>query len=97
MENYVSIKLCPICGEVPEKTSYDLGRPGGHGYPGHKSYQYKCECCGLVKGKDIDDIYCPTETAIRRAKETWNEEVDRVIELISRQWVSKVFVRNIII
>ena len=97
MENYVSIKLCPICGEVPEKATYSLERPGGHGYAGCHSYQYKCECCKLVKGGDIDDIYLSSADAQNRAKETWNEEVDRVIELISRQWVSKVFVRNIII
>ena len=86
---YVSLKFCPICGEVPEKITHDLGRPGGHGYPGHKSYQYKCECCKLVKGGDIDDIYRPNEEAQNRAKETWNKEVDRIIELLSRQWVSR--------
>jgi hypothetical protein len=97
MENYVSIKLCPVCGEVPERVSYDLGRPGGHGYPGHKSFQYKCECCKVVKGGDIDDIYCPTETAIRRAKETWNEEVDRITEFLSRQWDVKAVPKNNVI
>lgn len=94
---YISVKCCPICGEVPEKTTYDLGRPGGHGYPGHKSYQYKCECCKLVKGGDIDDIYQSSEEAQNRAKETWNKEVDRIIEFLSRQWVSKVLVENNII
>lgn len=97
MENYISIKLCPICGEVPERLSYDLGRPGGHGYPGHKSFQYKCEYCKLVKGGDIDDIYFPTEIAVHKAKETWNKEVDRITELLSRQWVSKVLVENNVI
>ena len=90
MENYVSIKLCPICGEVPERITTDLGRPGGHGYPGHKSYQYKCECCKLVKGGDIDDIYLPKEAAQNKARETWNAEVDRVQEFLHRQYVQKV-------
>lgn len=75
---YISLKLCPICGEVPEKTTYSLERPGGHGYAGCHSYQYKCECCGLVKGKDIDDIYMCSPVAQNRARETWNEEVDKV-------------------
>jgi hypothetical protein len=92
--SYISIKLCPVCGEVPERTSYDLGRPGGHGYPGHKSFQYKCECCKLLKGKDCDDIYCSTEEAMNKAKETWNEEVARVQDFLSRQWVPKVLVEN---
>lgn len=95
--SYISVKCCPICGETPEKTTYDLGRPGGHGYPGHKSFQYKCECCKLVKGGDIDDIYRSSEEAQNRAKETWNEEVDRITEFLSRQWVSKVLVENNII
>lgn len=86
---FISVKACPICGEHPHREEYDLGRPGGHGYPGHSSYQYKCECCGLIKGGDIDDIYLSKADAQNRAKETWNEEVDRVIELISRQWSRK--------
>ena len=97
MENYVSIKLCPVCGEVPEKTVYDLGRPGGHGYPGHKSYQYKCECCKLVKGGDIDDIYMPNNVAQLRAKETWNAEVDRIQNHLRKQWVPRVLVENDVI
>ena len=94
---YVSLKLCPVCGEVPEKTTYSLERPGGHGYPGHKSFQYKCECCKLVKGGDIDDIYCPTETALRRAKETWNTEVERIQSLLDRQYVLRTLVENNVI
>ena len=78
---YISLKLCPICGEPPEKTTYSLERPGGHGYAGCHSYQYRCECCGLVKGKDIDDIYLHKDAAQNRARETWNEEVDRIIKL----------------
>lgn len=89
MENYVSIKLCPICGEVPEKVTYSLERPGGHGYVGCHSYQYKCECCKLVKGGDIDDIYLSNADAQNHAKETWNAEVDRIQEHLDRLYVKR--------
>ena len=78
---YISLKACPVCGEHPEKTTHSLERPGGHGYKGCYTYQYKCECCGLVRGKEIDDIYLSKEAAQNRARETWNEEVDRIIML----------------
>ena len=95
--NYISLKLCPICGEPPEKTTYSLERPGGHGYAGCHSYQYKCECCKLVKGGDIDDIYLHSAAAQNRARETWNEEVNRITELLSRQWVSKALIEDNVI
>jgi hypothetical protein len=94
---YISLKLCPVCGEPPEKTTYSLERPGGRGYAGCHSYQYKCECCGLVKGKDIDDIYTSKEAAQNRAKETWNEEVDRIQNHLRKQWVPRVLVENDVI
>jgi hypothetical protein len=94
---YISLKLCPVCGEPPEKSTYSLERPGGHGYAGCHSYQYKCECCGLIKGKDIDDIYLPTEAAQNRARETWNEEVERVQEYLNRIYVDKTLVENNVI
>jgi hypothetical protein len=97
MGNYVSIKLCPICGEVPEKTTYSLERPGGHGYAGCHSYQYKCECCKLVNGGDIDDIYLSNADAQNRAKETWNAEVERIQLLLDRQYVFKALVENNVI
>ncbi len=91
---YISLKLCPVCGEVPEKTTYSLERPGGHGYKGCYSYQYKCECCKLVKGGDIDDIYLPKEAAQNKARETWNAEVDRIQNHLRKQWVPRVLVEN---
>ena len=78
---YISLKACPVCGQHPEKTTTSLERPGGHGYAGCHSYQYRCECCGLVKGKDIDDIYRHKDVAQNEARRSWNEEVDRIIAL----------------
>ena len=78
---YIPLKPCPVCGQHPEKTTYSLERPGGHGYVGCHSYQYKCECCLLVKGKDIDDIYRHKDVAQNEARKSWNEEVDRIIAL----------------
>lgn len=78
---YISLKPCPVCGEHPELIKESLGRPGGHGYPGHYTYQYKCEFCRLLKGDETHDIYDSPEEAKNRAKETWNEEVDRIQRL----------------
>jgi hypothetical protein len=78
---YISLKVCPVCGEHPEFTKESLGRLGGHGYPGHYTYQYKCEFCRLLKGVETHDIYDSPEEAKNRAKETWNEEVDRIQRL----------------
>lgn len=91
---FISAKACPICGEHPHREECDLGRPGGHGYPGHSSYQYKCECCGLVKGVETQDIYSTPEDARERAKLYWNEEVDRIAEYIDRIYVSRALVEN---
>ena len=91
---FISVKACPICGEHPHREECDLGRPGGHGYPGHSSYQYKCECCGLAKGVETHDIYSTPEDARERAKLHWNEEVDRIAEYIDRIYVSRALVEN---
>ena len=97
MENYVSIKLCPICGEVPEKITQSLEGPNGRGYRGCFTYQYKCECCKLIKGTQVTDIYEPAQMAQNRAKVEWNVEVERVTGLLSQQWVSKALVENNVI
>ena len=89
MNDFISVKPCPICGETPERLTADLGRPGGHGYPGHHDYQYACECCKLIEGACCDDIYNPKEIALRRAKETWNAEVDRVQSYLDRIYVKR--------
>lgn len=78
---YISVKACPVCGEHPELKKESLGRPGGRGYPGHSTYQYKCEFCNLLKGTETHDIYDSPEEAKNRAKESWNAEVDRVHKL----------------
>lgn len=96
MENYVSVKLCPICGEAPERITQDLGRPGGHGYPGCTQYRYECECCGLLKGNPSDDISGSKEDAIRRAKEYWNAEADRILKLLGHRWVDKEIARSVV-
>ena len=75
---YISLKPCPVCGESPEFVKESLGRPGGHGYPGHYTYQYKCEFCQLLKGGETHDLYDSPEESKNRAKESWNEEVDRI-------------------
>jgi hypothetical protein len=78
---YISLKACPVCGEHPELKKESLGRPGGHGYPGHFTYEYKCEFCGLLKGGESHDLYTSSDEAKNRARETWNEEVDRIRKL----------------
>ena len=78
MEKYISVKACPVCGEHPERITESLGRPGGGGYPGHFTYEYKCGYCKLLKGGETHDIYVKPEEAINLAKELWNDEVDRV-------------------
>lgn len=89
MNDFISVKPCPICGEGPQRITTDLGRPGGHGYPGHKDYQYVCECCGLVKGESHHDIYGSSEDAINRAKKSWNDRVAGVQTYLDRIYVKR--------
>jgi hypothetical protein len=79
--DYISLKACPVCGEHPELAKESLGRPGGHGYPGHYTYQYKCEFCRLLKGDETHDIYNSPEEAKNRAKANWNAAVERIVKL----------------
>lgn len=79
--SYISVKACPVCGEHPELNKESLGRPGGHGYPGHYTYEYRCGFCKLLKGVETQDIYDSPEEAINRAKESWNKEVARILKL----------------
>ena len=79
---YIELLSCPICGAHPDREKESLGRPGGHGYPGHYTYQYKCEKCGLVKGQQIDDVYRHKDVAQNDARESWNEEVNRIRALM---------------
>ena len=80
--NYIELQICPICGAYPEKDVCDLGRPGGRGYPGSHTYQYKCERCGLVKGRETSDIYVYKEVTQNNAKQFWNDECDRIKKLM---------------
>lgn len=89
MENYVSIKLCPICGEPPERITTDLRRPNGGGYPGHFLYRYECQCCKLLKGDDTDDIYRSKDEAINHAKANWNINVAKVQSYLDRLYVKR--------
>lgn len=79
--SYISVKACPVCGEHPELNKESLGRPGGHGYPGHYTYEYRCGFCKLLRGVETHDIYDSPEEAINRAKESWNKEVARILKL----------------
>lgn len=81
---YISVKACPVCGEHPELQKDDLGRPGGHGYPGHSAYEYKCGYCRLLKGGETTDIYVSSEEAKNLAKELWNEEVERISRIMTQ-------------
>lgn len=89
MNDFISVKPCPVCGEGPQRITTELGRPGGHGYPGHKDYQYVCECCGLVKGESHHDIYGSSEDAINRAKKSWNDRVAGVQTYLDRIYVKR--------
>ena len=88
-KEYISVKNCPICGEGPQRITTQLGRPGGHGYPGKNDYQYVCECCRLLKGESHHDIYDSPEDAINRAKKSWNDQVNCVQAYIDRQYVRR--------
>lgn len=76
--DYIELQPCPICGAHPDRTKESLGRPGGHGYPGHYSYQYKCEKCGYLKSDSLNDIYYSPENADARARISWNKECNVV-------------------
>lgn len=78
---YISLKACPVCGEHPELKKESLAKPRGGGYPGHYTYQYKCDFCQLLKGSETHDVYDSPEESKNRAKESWNAEVDRIRNL----------------
>jgi hypothetical protein len=81
---YISVQACPVCGQHPELKQQTLERPGGHGYPGCFTYEYKCEYCKLLKGGETTDIYVSAEEAKNLAKELWNEEVGRVSRIMTQ-------------
>jgi hypothetical protein len=81
---YIKLEVCPICKTPPERDTDSLGRPGGHGYPGHSSYRYICPCCKLTKGESYDDIYNTFEGAIEKAKQSWNSECARIASYMNK-------------
>lgn len=86
---HLRISLCPVCGDPPRLVTTDLGRPGGHGYPGHYMYRYECEYCKLLKAGDADDVYRNKEEAIQKAKLLWNEEAARIQNFIDQQYIRR--------
>ena len=86
---YVNLKTCPICGAYPEKEISDMGRPGGHGYPGHYSYRYECPNCKLLKTVGFNDISCTSSEAVAQAQKFWNGICDKTQEYIDKIYVKK--------
>lgn len=86
---YIELKACPICGAHPDKKITDMGRPGGHGYPGHSSYGYECDNCRLLKGATFTDIYGSSAEANNQAKLSWNGVVNKVQEYLDKIYVKK--------
>lgn len=80
--DYIELLACPICGAHPDREKESLGRPGGHGYLGHYTYQYKCEKCSYLKGDSMNDIYDNPSAADARARISWNKEVQRVLHFM---------------
>ena len=87
---YVNLKTCPICGAYPEKEVCDLGRPGGHGYPGNHSYHYECPNCKLLKSASFNDIYDVSITAVAQAQKSWNGVVDKTQEYLDKIYTKKI-------
>lgn len=81
---YISLMACPVCGQHPELRQQTLERGRGGGYPGHFTYEYKCEYCKLLKSGETTDIYVSAEEAKNLAKELWNEEVERVSRIMTQ-------------
>lgn len=79
------IKLCPICGSAPKLEVRDMGRPGGHGYPGCDDYTMSCPHCDLPKHVGSDTIYHTSDEAYRLTIEYWNNEVDRIQKFLNER------------
>lgn len=94
---YISLAACPICGEHPEKVKESLEGPNGRGYRGCHTYEYKCECCKLLRGGEASDIYVSPAEANNLAKELWNDKVASTKHYLDRLYVSKDLVKNDIV
>lgn len=86
---YINLRECPICGAYPEKEVADMGRPGGHGYPGHFTYHYECPNCKLLKSPAFTDIYCPSAESVYQAKLAWNSICKDVQTHLDKIYVRK--------
>ena len=86
---YVNLKTCPICGAYPEKEISDMGRPGGHGYPGHYSYHYECPNCKLLKSASFNDVWATSIDAVAQAQKCWNGICDGVQTHLDKLYVKK--------
>jgi hypothetical protein len=95
--NFIPVKPCPICGAGPQRIKESLSRPGGRGYPGYFTYQYRCECCKLLKSEELSDLYEKEEAVIEKAKVSWNQKVEEVQAYLNNKWVSKTLVENNVI
>lgn len=78
---------CPICGHTPIIKCKSLDYGNGRGYPGNFEYRIKCSNaqCPLVRDVPvfrIDDIDHSREEAYEYLCEVWNEEAEKINELI---------------
>ena len=94
---YVSLAACPICGEHPEKVKESLEGPNGRGYRGCFTYEYRCECCKVLRGEEVSDIYLSAEEANNLAKKCWNDKVAGIKQYLDRLYVPKAFSENEVI
>ena len=78
LEQKLNLKTCPICGSNPLLSTDDMGQPNGRGYPGEFSYYFYCPFCQKLEGNGFTTIYTKTKECIKKAAESWNEEVDKI-------------------
>lgn len=85
LKQYIKPMPCPICGSMPLLSSADMGRPGGHGYPGCIAYTLNCDC-GHMRGSSADTVYSKnSEEAKAKAVKAWNKEVEEVEQLLKHR------------
>lgn len=78
LEQKLKLKTCPICGSSPLLSIDDMGQPNGRGYPGDFMYYFYCPFCQKLEGKFFTTLYLAQKECIKRAAESWNEEVDKM-------------------
>lgn len=86
LDHKINLKKCPICGSSPLLSTQDMGEPNGRGYPGNYAFWFYCPFCGKVEGRFSDTVYTDTkQECIEAAVKSWNEEVDKIEELLSEK------------